>query len=227
MRLPALDDRLSRAAALFPACEYGADIGADHGRLSCHLLGVNCCERMCVADISADSLEKAKNLLLLHGLSHRADITVGDGLFVLDRPAQAIAILGMGGHTLSGILERGKEKLKGAALVLSAHTQLSLVRKTLMELEYTIETEEIAYAGGRHYVVLRARPGKSMYSEKEMFLGPMLMHSENLEHYADYLSWRIGLTQCKKNAEGERELKWLKEEYARVCHSGNDSESDQ
>ena len=32
MRLPSLDDRLSRAAAMFPACDYGADIGADHGR---------------------------------------------------------------------------------------------------------------------------------------------------------------------------------------------------
>ena len=57
-RFSALDDRLSRAAALFPACEYGADIGADHGRLSCYLLANQRCSRMCVADISADSLEK-------------------------------------------------------------------------------------------------------------------------------------------------------------------------
>ena len=69
MRLPALDERLACAAALFPACEYGADIGADHGRLSCALLASGKCRRMCVADISAESLEKAKRLLRLHGLA--------------------------------------------------------------------------------------------------------------------------------------------------------------
>ncbi|MBR0407985.1 MAG: tRNA (adenine(22)-N(1))-methyltransferase TrmK, partial [Clostridia bacterium] len=75
-----LDDRLSRAAALFPACEYGADIGADHGRLSCFLLESGKAERMCVADISGDSLKKAEALLSLRGLAERADFKVGDGL---------------------------------------------------------------------------------------------------------------------------------------------------
>ena len=59
MRIPHMDERLSAAADLFPACAYGADIGADHGRLSCYLLTKERCHRMCVADISADSLEKA------------------------------------------------------------------------------------------------------------------------------------------------------------------------
>ena len=84
MRLPLLDDRLARAAALFPACAYGADIGADHGRLSCILLARGVCERMCVADVSAPSLQKARHLLDVHGLADRADVIVGDGLtFVL------------------------------------------------------------------------------------------------------------------------------------------------
>ena len=118
MRLPVLDDRLVRAAALFPACAYGADIGADHGRLSCILLANNVCRRMCVSDLSADSLKKARMLLARHGVLDRADFRVGDGLDVLDHPADAVSILGMGGRTLSGILLRGKSKLGGAALIL-------------------------------------------------------------------------------------------------------------
>lgn len=221
MRLPTLDDRLSKAAELFPACAYGADIGADHGRLSCTLLGLGTCQRMCVADISADSLEKARNLLALHELSDRADIAVGDGLFALSRPAQAIAILGMGGRTLSDILIRGEDRLHGASLILSAHTQLSLVRKTLEQLHYRIEIETIAHAAGRFYVVLRAKPGKEECTDRQFFLGPRLMETCP-EYYADYLSWRMDVTACKRTIQAAQELVWLKEEYARVFNRSND-----
>ncbi|MBE5782848.1 MAG: SAM-dependent methyltransferase [Clostridiales bacterium] len=226
MRLPALDERLSKAAALFPACAYGADIGADHGRLSCYLLASGKCQRMCVADISAESLEKARKLLALHGLSDHADISVGDGLFAMEKDAQAIAILGMGGRTLSEILQKGAARLKGATLVLSAHTQLSLVRNTLMKLGYRIDREEVVRAAGRFYVVLRAVPGNVEYTEQEMVLGPLLKQNASLE-YTAYLEWRMGAVACKRTEESKQELEWLKEEYARACQCGNASESDQ
>lgn len=221
MRPVLLDDRLSRAAALFPACAYGADIGADHGRLSCFLLFSGTCQRMCVADVSAPSLEKARKLLDRYGLTARADIRVGDGLSVLDRPADAVAILGMGGHTISGILQSGADRLRGAALILSAHTDVDLVRKTLMRLPYRIEREEIAFAAGRYYVVLRAVPGAESMGERELCLGPRLMENTP-EHYEAYLAWRMGVAARKRSEEGRREYVWLKEEYSRVCHRGND-----
>lgn len=221
MRPPVLDDRLNRAAALFPACAYGADIGADHGRLSCFLLETGKAERMCVADLSAPSLEKAKELISGRGLVDRADFRVGDGLLALPWPAQSIAILGMGGHTLSGILENGRHMLHGAALVLSAHTELRIVRKTLSGLDYRIDTEQIARAAGRFYVVMRAVPGVEALDEKQLLLGPRLMETE-AEHYADYIAWRLRLAQKKRSAEGQREYLWLKEEYGRVCQRQND-----
>ena len=221
MRAPGLDDRLARAAALFPACAYGADIGADHGRLSCYLLENEICQRMCVADISAESLKKARALLAQCGLSDRADIIAGDGLTVLPRPAQAIAILGMGGRTLSGILVQGKNALNGATLILSAHTDVPFVRGTLMELGYRIDKEEIAHSGGRYYVLLRAVPGEETLTERQLLLGPRLM--ENMpEHYKAYLSWRIALASKKRSEEGRKELSLLEEEYERVCNRAND-----
>ncbi len=216
-----LDDRLSRAASLFPACAYGADIGADHGRLSCYLLLRGICRRMCVADISAPSLLKAKDLLSRHGLTDRADFRVGDGLNALPEPAEAVAVLGMGGHTLSSILLQGADKLLGAALILSAHTDVHLVRQTLMGLHYRIDREEIAYAAGRYYVVLRAVPGEESMGERELLLGPRL--TENMpEHYREYLKWRAGVASRKRTEEGRRERTWLEEEYGRVCDCGND-----
>ena len=216
-----LDDRLFRAAALFPACAYGADIGADHGRLSCFLLETGKCQRMCVADISAPSLAKARALIAERGLGARADFCVGDGLSVLPRPAQAIAILGMGGRTVSHILLDGKDRLRGAALVLSAHTEMMEVRKALAELGYRIEKEEISRAAGRFYVLLYAAPGLEALTEKQEMLGPRLMET-NPEHYRDYLAWRIQLAAVKRSEEGKKELLWLKEEYSRVCNGSND-----
>jgi tRNA (adenine22-N1)-methyltransferase len=216
-----LDDRLSRAASLFPACAYGADIGADHGRLSCYLLLRGICRRMCVADISAPSLLKAKDLLSRHGLTDRADFRVGDGLNALPEPAEAVAVLGMGGHTLSSILLQGADKLLGAALILSAHTDVHLVRQTLMGLRYRIDREEIAYAAGRYYVLLRAVPGAETLKDRQLLLGPRLM--ENMpEHYRAYLSRRIALASKKRSEEGRKELSLLEEEYERVCNRAND-----
>ena len=84
MRYPQLDERLQAAADLFSACDLGADIGADHGRLSCHLLHTNTCQRMIVADISDESLQKARNLLSLHCLDSRVEYRVADGLKALE-----------------------------------------------------------------------------------------------------------------------------------------------
>ena len=221
MRPPQLDDRLSRAAALFPACAYGADIGADHGRLSCYLLETGRCRRMCVADISESSLNKAKELLERHGLLDRADLAVGDGLGSLPAPAQAVAVLGMGGRTLSGILLAGREKLCGAALILSAHTEIALVRRTLVQLDYRIEEEEIALAAGRAYVVLRAVPGREALSERQLFLGPRLMEKKQ-EHYLSYLSKRVARALPMQTEQGRRELQWLREEESRVRNSTDD-----
>lgn len=36
--LPHMDERLKAVMSLVPACDTAADIGADHGRLSCNLL---------------------------------------------------------------------------------------------------------------------------------------------------------------------------------------------
>ena len=217
MRLPQLDERLQKAANLFPACGYGADIGADHGRLSCFLLAKERCERMCVSDLSAPSLEKAERLLHMHGLAERADFCVGDGITVLPQIADAIAVLGMGGKTIAHIIKDGRERLQGATLVLSAHTEVHLLRQALMDIDYTIESEDIAYAGGRFYVIVRAVPGKSCYNEKEILIGPKLLEGKS-EHYLRYLEWRKEVLSCENSESGQMQYHLMEEEWQHANH---------
>ncbi len=216
MRLPQLDERLKKAAKIFPACAYGADIGADHGRLSCFLLAQNRCERMCVSDLSAPSLEKARRLITMHGMAERADFLVGNGLKVLQKKADAIAVLGMGGKTIAQILKEGREKLQDAVLVLSAHTELAVLRNAIQEIGYRIDTEEVAYAGGRFYVIVKAVPGKEEYSEKQLLIGPRLMEHGS-EHYLEYLTWRRDVLRCENTDIGRMHLKMIEEE---LYHAG-------
>ena len=141
MRYPQLDERLQAAADLFSACEIGADIGADHGRLSCFLLYSGKCSRMLVSDISADSLQKARDLMQLHSLSDRTDFCVADGLASLKTAQGKVgcaAICGMGGALISRILHAGQNDLGDTSLVLSSHTDIPMVRQTLMEIGYHI-----------------------------------------------------------------------------------------
>lgn len=214
MRYPQLDERLQAAADLFPACERGADIGADHGRLSCYLLHSGKCAHMLVSDISADSLAKAQRLLTLHELEQQAEFLVADGLNVLKnrKPVQCAAICGMGGRLVAQILRQGQSLLQGAALVLSSHTDIPLVRQTLMQMGYAIAEERIVHAKGRFYVLMRAEAGKASYTARELYLGPCLL-AGNQPLWRQYLHWREGVVACE--AGHDMQLAWIREELAK------------
>lgn len=185
-RAPILDGRLSAAMALAENCRCFADIGADHGRLSAVMLLADANRRALVADISPAALSKAKALLTRLGLDSRARFAVADGLTALDgsETPDTVFILGMGGETVSGILERGAERLDGAALILGAQTELPLLRVALCKIGYRIRREVVAHEGGRDYVLIRAdraQSGEAAYTQEELWLGPLLLRERPVE----------------------------------------------
>lgn len=189
-----LDARLEMLAALTPACRMAADVGADHGLLGAWLLTSGRCERVQFMDISASSLSKARRLIQEMDLSERALFAVGDGLDAMVEPAQTVIIAGMGGPTAAGIIERGRDKLNGARLVLQPNVGLPELRRRLTKLGFAIVDERLARAGGRWYVGVAAEEGKADYSEAELLAGPVLLKNRppELGAYADY---RIKVTQ--------------------------------
>ena len=219
MRYPQLDERLQAAADLFSACDLGADIGADHGRLSCHLLHTEKCKELIVSDVSADSLQKARNLLSLHQLDERVHFRVANGLKALNgKKVDCAAICGMGGALISKILLAGEEYLQGAALVICSHTDIPLVRQTLCRIGYHLVEERVVRAKGRFYIVLRAEQGIVSYGEKELYLGPCLTKNPN-EVLLRYLTWREGVVSCEVGHD--QQLQWIREEieHVKTCNS--------
>lgn len=185
-----LDERLMTAASLYVPCEWGADIGSDHAYLPCHLLRRGVCKRMIVSDVSPKALDRARVNIAHRGLSDRTVLALADGLDAVDRPCGCVSIMGMGGETMAQILQSGADKLQGAVLVLSAHTEQHLVRAALADIGYRIVQERLCRAAGRFYIFWQAHPGTEEQTPEAIRYGGLLWQEEPTL-LQDYCRWRI------------------------------------
>lgn len=214
-----LDPRLSMIAEMVGQADCYADIGCDHGRLGAFLLQRGWVKRAIMTDISDPSLEKARALIRLLGLDARARLVACDGADGLDSPVDAAVIAGMGGTTIAGIVERGREKLGNARLVLQANVALYELRQRLSLCGYVISDERIVRDGRRQYVVLSAEPGNAAYDARELTVGPVLLKARpvGLEGYAAFRLRVLGkaLEGALRSDGGEEEkVRALREEIA-------------
>ena len=196
-RPPQLDERLRAAADWVADSDICADIGCDHGRLGAVLLGENRCRRLLAADVSAKALAKARRRIEALGYGPRTVFAVADGLSALqalpDGRADTVCILGMGGDAVAGILRRGQQQLAGATLILGAQTEFFLTRLAVQQIGYQLTDERVVCAGGRLYLLLRAKPAASpvVYTERELLLGPCLLAGQPP-------LWRVWLTRKQR-----------------------------
>lgn len=196
-----LDARLTAIAEMVGRCAAVADIGCDHGRLSAFLLQRGWVERALLTDVSETSLDKARALIRLLGLSQRARFLVCDGAEALNEPVDAAVIAGMGGPTAAGIVERGREKLGGARIIAQVNVGQPELRRRLAAAGYRLTDERIVRDGRRLYVVMEARPGRAAYNELQLRVGPVLLEKRPPE-LGDYAAFRLRV--ARKALEGAR-----------------------
>lgn len=214
--LPKAGPRKEALVSMMPSCALAAEIGADHGITSAHLLMRGTVSRMVVTDISAPSLDKAKSLFTALQLLDRAEFCVADGLEGLNEPVDAIMIAGMGGGLICRILDEGIERIAQAALVLQPNLDLPMVRRWLMENGYSIDAESLVFDAGRYYVIVRGRRGVATYTERELLLGPQLLITK-ADAWPGYLAWLHGKYERIRNRDVSLPLQWIKEEMRALC----------
>ena len=195
-RMIQLDARLSLAYDLYDPCDLAADIGTDHADLPAALLQRGRCQHMILTDLSESALKNARETVIRCRLSDRTDLRAGDGLQPLEEACGMISITGMGGRTVHDILLEGAGKLRGASLVLSAHTDLPLIREAVCRIGYHLDREEPCFCAGRYYLVLRARPGACPLTPRELRLGGPLFESQSSQ-LIPYLTRRREVLQDK------------------------------
>lgn len=148
-------ERLDCAIELLSGAQVVADVGCDHGRLSCTLIQRNLAERCIAIDISEPSLNKAERLIRQIGAQDRVETRLGDGLQPLNvDEADAIAILGMGGTLMAQILAVEPPLMGAKKCVLQPMRAAEDIRRWLYERNYPVLEDRVVLDAGRYYQVL-------------------------------------------------------------------------
>ena len=180
-----LDKRLKTVYDMLPSCDTVADIGTDHGRLGCALLKDGKCKTVMFTDISAPSLNKARELVKKLELTDSSMFFVGNGVNCLPCAPDCCVIAGMGGNTICEILKTSQLDTASIEWVLQPNTDAHILRGELKKLRLAISDEKLIY-DSKWYTVIKAAKGNADYSMRELYAGPCLLraHSPELKAYA-------------------------------------------
>lgn len=174
--------RLQTIAGMVTKGSTACDVGTDHGYLAIYLVEQGICETVIAMDVAKGPLSKAKENIALYHYEDRIKTRLSDGLEKLEKgEAKTVIMAGMGGILITGLLEKGKEILKDVhELILSPHTDVELVRRYLLENEYSIQDETMLTEDGKYYIIMKAVHGAQSYEKLcEYRYGSKLLTGKN------------------------------------------------
>ncbi|MDE6201182.1 MAG: class I SAM-dependent methyltransferase [Clostridiales bacterium] len=192
-----MSKRLDLIKSLIIPSRVIADVGCDHGLIAEYCTAK--AERVIASDISEKCLQKAK--VRLAGATNVTFICC-DGL---GYECDEAIISGMGGILIAQILRAAA--CLPQTLIVSPHRDGALVRTTLIELGYGIDSDIPIYDRGKFYSVIRAYKGGGV---------------RELSH----LQTVFGLDCATPNAELQRRLTQLYAVYSRAPQANKQQLSD-
>lgn len=173
-----LSKRLDAISSLVPIKSNVIDIGCDHALLDIYLYQKKICNKIIATDVNDNALKNAKENIKKNNLTKEIEVRLGNGLNVLydEDDINTIIIAGMGAHTIVGILKNGLYKLKKIdTIIIQSNTKLEFLRKEITKLNYKIEDELLVLDNKKVYTVIKFVKGKTKYSKKELYFGPILL----------------------------------------------------
>ena len=186
-----LGPRLRAIAELVPlCCRTLADIGTDHGYIPVSLLLEGRLDRAIAADIGAPPLDHARRTASLYGVSERMDFRLGDGLAVVEPgEAEVIVIAGMGGDTITEILDAAPWSRDGPLLLLQSMSRTDVLRRWLPANGYAVCQEKLVQDKGVLYPILAVRGGETPPATEAQAQGGFLLEGDPL--WGLYLADRL------------------------------------
>ena len=213
-----LQPRLQCIASLVQKGAHLADVGTDHGYLPVYLLQEGTIERAIASDINALPLDHARATAGEYGVTEKIDFRLCPGLaFIRADECDTVAIAGMGGETILGILEAAAWTRDGAhTLILQPQTKVDLLRRWLCESGYRFLEEKLVRDKEQLYVVFRVRAGMGQELSEADALTGLLLRSDPL--YGEYLSQH--LIKLNRARDGLA-VSSLADKEARIAHLEN------
>lgn len=169
-----MSNRLELLASLVKDGVGVADVGTDHAYIPVMLAGRGYSGNIIATDINEGPLNKARRNLSDAGFEGRAELILCDGLDGCDpNKVDTIIAAGMGGDTLTGILDRAEWCIRSdMRLILQPATKAEILRYWLINNGFTVTDELLTEENGVLYQVICAEPGDYIrYSDSELFIG--------------------------------------------------------
>ncbi len=211
-----LTPRLQAVADFVPEGARLADIGTDHAYLPVSLILKGHIPGAVAGDVRKGPLDHARQTAQEYGCTDKITFRLCDGLKdVKSYETDAIAIAGMGGETIIDILSAVRwVKEKEIPVILQPMSRQPELRRWLWQNGYEIQGETIVQEGDTLYVILLAKPGKTMsMTAAEEWAGRQSegmdapLRGAYLEHLLERLNW--AMSGIAKSKEGERSPRYL------------------
>ena len=152
------------------------DIGCDHAKLSIYLLKEKNFPFVYASDNKIGPLNQARENVNYYNLADKIELIKAEGLNSLNDKIDTITITGMGGLTINKMFLENKNKLANIkTIILSPNNFIKEVRETINKLGYYLKDEELVEESDKLYHILVFSKGNKTYSDKELYLGPILM----------------------------------------------------
>lgn len=161
--------RLKGITELVDRCTI-ADIGTDHAYIPIRLAMDGKVKKAIATDKNKGPIEIAKENVKKYKLDNIIELRCGDGLEpIAVGEAECIIIAGMGGNLIADIIEENIEKAKSARLILQPMNAQNELRQRLIDMDFSIEKEELACEGFKVYNIMRVIYKPTTKPEKEIF----------------------------------------------------------
>ena len=198
------------------------DIGCDHAKLSIYLLKEKNFPFVYASDNKIGPLNQARENVNYYNLAYKIELIKAEGLNSLNDKIDTITITGMGGLTINKMFLENKNKLTNIkTIILSPNNFIKEVRETINKLGYYLKDEELVEESNKLYHILVFSKGNKTYSDKELYLGPILM-TKNKEIIKKYYRNELSnlnnlLLNNKIPKEKKEELKKIKKYLEDAC----------
>ncbi len=190
-----LSKRMKAVADLVSEGNKVADIGCDHGYLPIYLVQEKKAPSAVAMDVNQGPLNAAREHIISEGLEAVIETRLSDGLTNLkDEEGESVIIAGMGGPLIINILMQNKELLGNNSqikeFILQPQSELTLFRKTMRELGFVCQQEDMVFEDGKYYPMGRYVRGVYDLDVEHILgdeYGPLLLKNKNdvLRQYLD------------------------------------------
>ena len=174
-----IGERLQTVASLVPPCHTVADIGTDHGYVPACLALSGRCRHVIASDIAEGPCQAATETRNKYKLHNEMEIRMAPGLQGLRAgEAETVVIAGMGGATITGILEESPEIAASVTtFVLQPMNAAGLLRRWMTQHGYHIVEEALCKENKHIYSIIKAVHGerKQELSPLEEEFGPCIL----------------------------------------------------